>query len=385
MISKEVKMKINRWINDVVRIQIARPNKSEYLRLDCAERMYNYEDKFFSEFMSTLTQEDFITYPSYKEYNDLKQKIADYIGVEANNVTLGTGSDSCIKDLIQVTCSEDSEIVSSTPCFPMYFVYGDTFGANFVKVPYGSDGTLDLEGFRQAVNEKTRLVILTNPNSPYGDYKTPGEIESLCKFLEERGIIFLIDEAYVDFSQGSCVEFIKKYKNVVVSRTFSKAWGAAGIRTGYLVASAPLIELVSKVQLTYPITGVSVKFASFLLDNYEYIENYARQTAQDRDELCSLLRNSGYDVVPAETNTIHFHESNGDNQKTISILESHGVAFKCGGKLTGTMVRVPMDDRGTWIRLSVGPGIQDAPFIKEILSQSDSYQEPIQTSSGPGL
>jgi len=360
-------MKINKWVNEITRIKIARNNKTENLRLDCAERMYNYEDKFFNEFLGTLTQEDFITYPSYQEYDDLRQKIADYVGVEIVNVSLGTGSDACIKDIIQVTCAEGSEIVAAAPCFPMYFVYGDTFGANFVKVPYNEEGTFELDSYRRAITDRTRLVILTNPNSPYGDYRPAEEIDSLCQYLEERKIIFLIDEAYVDFAPGSCIELIQKYKNVVISRTFSKAWGAAGIRTGYLLANENLIESISKVQLTYPVTGVSVKFASFLLDNHEKIEEYAAATARDRDLLCALLEESGYDVLRAQTNTIHFHEKDGDNQKTISILEEYGVAFKSGGKLTGTMVRVPTDNRDTWIRLSLGPGIHEAPFIKEIL------------------
>ena len=88
MISKEVKVKINRWINDVVRIQIARPNKSEYLRLDCAERMYNYEDEFFNEFMSTLTQEDFITYPSYKESSLRDPQSRVYMMLPFFNITI---------------------------------------------------------------------------------------------------------------------------------------------------------------------------------------------------------------------------------------------------------------------------------------------------------
>lgn len=385
MILKEVKVKINKWINDVIRIKIARDNKTENLRLDCAERMYNYDKKFFRSFLKTLTQEDFITYPSYKEYDELKQKIADYIGLEIDNISLGTGSDSCIKDLIQVTCADGSEIIASSPCFPMYFVYGDTFGAKFVKVPYNEDGTFELSSYMESVTDETRLVILTNPNSPYGEHRTAEEIEPLCKFLEDRGIIFLIDEAYVDFAPSGCIDLVKKYNNVMISRTFSKAWGAAGIRTGYLLANSELIELISKVQLTYPVTGVSVKFASFLIDNHKKVEEYAQATVRDRDKLCKMLEKAGYDVLSAQTNTIHFHEKDGDNQKTIEILEKYGVAFKCGGKLTGTMVNVPMDERGTWIRLSLGPGIHKTAFMREILGCDLSYQEMIRTWIYPGL
>ena len=84
-------MKYNNWINPINRMFIPRPTKEEHKRFDMAERTFSFPNEYFSRFMRTIVQEDFITYPSYKEYNDLKQKIADYIGVEANNVTLGTG------------------------------------------------------------------------------------------------------------------------------------------------------------------------------------------------------------------------------------------------------------------------------------------------------
>ena len=369
ILKKGNQMKINEWIKDIVRIKIARPNKSEGLRLDCAERTINYDEKLFSQFLNTLTQEDFITYPSYSDYEELKEKIARRTGLQSSNITLGTGSDACIKDLIQLTCTRGSEIVSAVPCFPMYFVYGETFGAKFVKVLPNDHGAYELTDFMEAVTDETRLVILTNPNSPYGEHRSPASIEPLCKFLEERNIVMLIDEAYVDFSPGGCLELVKRYKNVLISRTFSKAWGAAGIRVGYLIANEALIELVSKIQLTYPLPGVSVKFASFLLDNHEEVETYIENTMRDRDTLCDLLERANYDVLRSHTNTIHLHEKEGDNSATIAILQKHGVAFKHGGALTGTMVSVPNDERGSWIRLSLGAGIQDTPFIKEILEK----------------
>ena len=360
-------MRANKWLEGVTRIKIPRENKAENLRLDRAERTINYNEDFFARFMKTLTQEDFILYPSYEEYEQLQGKIASQFGLESKNIYLATGSDMCIKDMIQVTCTQGSEVVSSVPCYPMYYVYAETVGANFIRVPYDDDGTFDINLLMAAVNNNTRLVVLTNPNSPYGDHKGTFEIEPLCRFLEKRGITLLIDEAYVDYSPGSCMELVKKYKNTIISRTFSKAWGAAGSRAGYLVADEGLISLVSRVQTTYPITGAGIKFISFLLDNRDEVENYVEQTIRDRDLLCDLLEDAGYDVLRSHTNSIHLHETNGDNQKTVGILDKHGVAFKCGGRITGTMVNVPGDPRTTWVRLSVGPGIQGTEFIREIL------------------
>ena len=358
---------MNKWIKDITRVRIPREHNHENLRCDYAERLNNYSKDFFEEFITTLSQEDFITYPSYGDYQHLKEKIGENVGVSAEEICLGTGSGACIKDLIHVTCTQGSEIVSSFPCYPMYFVYGKSFGANFIKVPYEDSGSFTLTSFMKAVSNNTKLAILTNPNSPYGDHRDPSDIESLCAFLENRNITLLIDEAYVDFAPNNCLSLIRKYNNVIISRTFSKAWGAAGARVGYLVSNKRIIDIVSKVQLTYPITGVSLKFALFLLQHSDEVKKYAEATVRDRNILCDMLECAKYDVLRSHTNTIHFHEKHGNNQKTIDTLNKYGVNFKSGQKATNTRVFIPGDTRNTWIRLSVGPDIQNFDFIKELI------------------
>jgi histidinol-phosphate aminotransferase len=248
-------------------------------------------------------------------------------------------------------------LVSNVPSYPMYGIYGKIFGGEHIGVSYSNDKTFSLDSLLSNVNDKTRLVIIANPNSPIGDYKTIDELESVCKFLHDKNIIFLIDEAYVDFGPGTVLPLIHKYDNVVISRTFSKAFGAAGVRVGYLLGSKSLIDIVTKVQLTYPLSGVSVKFASYLLDNNEEVQDYAKMTISHRDMLCDYLESNNYEVIRSHTNSIHFHENGTNNQDTIEKLKSWGLEFKSGSTTTGTMVRIPGDDRTTWIRLSVGPHI----------------------------
>ena len=100
-----------------------------------------------------------------------------------------------------------------------------------------------------------------------------------------------------------------------------------------------------------------MKFASFLLNNFNEVDDYIHQSIIGRDKLCDLLESSNYDVVRSHTNSIHFHESFGDNTNTISKLREQELSFKSGDKKTGTPVSIPGDDRETWIRLSVGPDI----------------------------
>ena len=351
------KYKINKWIKDINRIFIPRPTKEQNKRFDMAERIFNFPETLYNEFLKTLKQEDFIAYPSYAEYDSLKDKISKYNKVNASNIFLSTGSGACIKALLEVTMNPGYNIVSPTPSYPMYGIYGRIFGGEHIAVPYSYYATFSLRDLMAAVNEKTRLVIISNPFSPIGDYKNIDQLREVCEYLKERNILFLIDEAYVDFGPGTVLPLIHEYDNVIISRTFSKAFGAAGIRVGYLLGNSELIKLITKVQLTYPLSPTSVKFASFLLDNIKEVENYVEDSKRDRDELCGLLNNKGYDVIRSHTNSIHFHERHGDNSKTIKILSSKGLAFKSGDMKTGTPVKIPGDDRETWIRLSIGPGI----------------------------
>ena len=226
-------MKYNKYINNVTRMKIARMNKQEYTRLDCAERIYNFDKSLFQKFINTLTQEDFITYPSYAEYAVLERKIANHFNILPNQVCISGGSDSCIKDLIHVTCTSGSEILAVKPCFPMYFVYGDCYDANFVGVDYLDFLDDSVGSYLKNVNENTRLAIFTNPGSPYGDFTNIKQISELCTALNKKGVILLVDEAYVDFAPKSCVELLNKHENMLISRTFSKGWGGAGTRVGY--------------------------------------------------------------------------------------------------------------------------------------------------------
>lgn len=348
---------INEWIKNINRLFIPRPTKKVNKRFDMAERTIDFPDKYYNNFLKTLKQEDFITYPSYADYNNLKSQLGEYNGLKEENVYLSAGSGACLKSLCEVTVSEGYNVVSNVPCYPMYGIYAKIYGGEHIGVDYPGKPVFSLDNLISKVNDKTRLVIVANPNSPMGDYKTIEDLKPVCEFLKNRNIVFMIDEAYVDFGPGSVLPLIDEYDNVVISRTFSKAFGAAGIRVGYLLGNKNLINIITKVQLTYPLTGVSVKFASFLLSHNDEVKNYAKKTKNDREKLCDLLESLDYDVVRSHTNSIHFHESNGDNTKTIEKLKSAGLAFKSGDKATGTPVRIPGDERETWIRLSVGPDI----------------------------
>tara|TARA_R100000005_G_scaffold80202_1_gene47411 strand:+ start:214 stop:1293 length:1080 start_codon:yes stop_codon:yes gene_type:complete len=359
-------MNYNKWLDNVTRLFIPRKTKLENKRFDMAERTTSFPKTYFQNFINTINQEDFITYPSYSEYDQLKDDIAKYNGLLRENVYLSTGSGACIKSLCEITMTKGNNLVSPVPCYPMYGIYGKIFGGEHIGVEYDDSIIFNLDKLINKINNKTRLVIISNPFSPIGEYKNNDELEKLCLTCKDKNIILLIDEAYIDFAPSTALPLLNKFDNLVISRTFSKAFGAAGIRVGYLLGNKKLIEVVTKVQLTYPLTNLSVKFARHILENIGEVDNYITQTINSRDSLCKILESKNYDVINSHTNSIHFHEKNGDNSRVVKILDGCDLAFKSGDKKTGTPVKIPGDDRMTWVRLSVGAGVDNLTFVDKL-------------------
>ena len=351
-------MKISKKIKNIERRSAYRKNKNSLYRLSMSERIFNFPDEIFNEFISTIDQNDIITYPSRFEYDTLKKKIAFQNDVSDENILLFPGSGVAIRSIFELTRLEKCETVTSEPCFPMYDVYSRTHHDKIIKAQYTENLTLPYQSILDYVSDDTSLVVLANPNSPIGDWKTVDEIREICKYLCSKGIIFLVDEAYVEFSPGSCSSLIREYDNIIISRTFSKAAGCAGMRVGYTISDSKLKNDLEKLNFAFPITNLATKFSNILMDNIHIINDYSRKTVKERNELSILLESTGYKTINSHCNWIHFRDDE-DNASINDILGSFGVDYK-------SFAKIPFDNND-WIRLTVGPGIIKTGYMREIL------------------
>ena len=174
-------MKFNYWVKDIKRLRINRSTTREHKRLDFAERTINFDKQFFKKFISSIKQEDLITYPSYKDYLDIRKLIAKNNLCDLKNIYFDAGSDACIRNFIHLFCKKNSNIISSTPSFPMYRIYSQFYQTRFVGIKHDKDLYLDLKKIIKKINKKTSFVLLANPNSPFGEYKKVEEIEVFAK------------------------------------------------------------------------------------------------------------------------------------------------------------------------------------------------------------
>lgn len=195
----------------------------------------------------------------------LKSRISEIKGIAAGSLFLGNGSDEAIDLVYRVFCEPGkSNTVSIAPSYGMYEVAAAMNDVEFRKVQLRPDFSMDTEAMLAATDSKTRLMFICSPNNPTGNSFPAEQIEEL---LERFGGVIVLDEAYIDFSvMPSLASLVKRYPNLIVLQTLSKAWGMAGLRIGLAVADPAVISLMSKVKYPYNINVVAQKMALMKLD-----------------------------------------------------------------------------------------------------------------------
>lgn len=195
----------------------------------------------------------------------LKSRISEIKGIAAGSLFLGNGSDEAIDLVYRVFCEPGkSNTVSIAPSYGMYEVAAAMNDVEFRKVQLRPDFSMDTEAMLAATDSKTRLMFICSPNNPTGNSFPAEQIEEL---LERFGGVIVLDEAYIDFSvRPSLASLVKRYPNLIVLQTLSKAWGMAGLRIGLAIADPAVIALMSKVKYPYNINVLAQKMALMKLD-----------------------------------------------------------------------------------------------------------------------
>lgn len=195
----------------------------------------------------------------------LKAKVAEIKGISADSLFIGNGSDEAIDLVYRVFCVPGaSNAVSIAPSYGMYEVAAAMNDIEFRKVQLRPDFSMDTEAMLSAADSKTRLMFICSPNNPTGNSLPVEQIEDI---LERFGGVVVLDEAYIDFSvRPSLTSLVKRYPNLIVLQTLSKAWGMAGLRIGLAIADPAVIALMSKVKYPYNINVLAQKMALMKLD-----------------------------------------------------------------------------------------------------------------------
>ena len=307
----------------------------DLLRLQASERNEDWSEKLFNKFKDSITQSDLKFYPNL---NNLYTRLKEHYNY--SDIILGTGSDKCIEYFIQAHCKTHSKLVIFDPCFPMYFVYGEVYGYEVIKIKQIS-ASIPYKDFLSSIDKDT-IVIITNPTSPMGQEVASDFINKVL----EQNVPTLIDEAYIEFSEcRSSDNLLSTFSNLFICRTFSKALGSAGVRLGIITSSPDNIELLQQFRPMFEINGLTAKWADLILDNYNEVEGYILKVKLNRLHIIEVCKNKNIPYITSNTNWIHIVHS--DLPKNI--------VFKNNCKIPGSTEH--------WVRLQITTDKNDYKWL----------------------
>jgi histidinol-phosphate aminotransferase len=298
------------YLKNIERKTEQEDKKQFSLNLAQNERNRYLPDEVFYNFLDSIEQEDIFFYPNTNEF---REELALFLDLDQNNILLTPGSDVAIKTIFECFDLNGKNIVTSDYCFPMYKVYSEIYNCKINYAKY-TGMKLNTSDILQAVDNNTQFIILANPNSPLGDYLE----ESTLREILNTGIYVVIDEAYIELTgKESCVPLIKEYKNLIVIKTFSKGYGAAGLRVGYAVSHEDNMNLISKLRLMYETSGISLKFCSFVLKHKQYFSNYFKESIEGKNVLVSKFLQNEFELIDTDASWFFLKRY----QKDIDLLE----------------------------------------------------------------
>jgi histidinol-phosphate aminotransferase len=224
----------------------------------------------------------------------VKQVIAQQKGIPIEQIFLGNGSDEVIDVLVRIFCEPRVDSIATLPpTYGMYQVSADTSDIEVLKINLDSNFQPEVDKILRGVTKKTKMLFICSPNNPSGNSI---EMERIKALLEGFKGIVVIDEAYIDFAtQASCTTLTDTYPNLVVTQTFSKAWGLAAIRLGMAFSSKEIIDLMNKIKPPYNVNELTQQAALKALKKVKQKEKMVKQILLERERVAKILR--GYDFV----------------------------------------------------------------------------------------
>lgn len=231
---------------------------------------------------------------------ELKEKIARYLGVDVNKIVLGAGIDGILENIFKLVVAEGDEIINSVPSFLYYPILVSISNGKEIRLQRREDHSIDVEKVKESINRRTKLIMVCSPNNPTGNIE---DIEEIRGLAETTDALIFIDEAYAEFSSKNMLS-LSEYENVVIGRTFSKAFGLANLRLGYAIIPQQLKEYFYRVSTPFPFSTPAQMAAMAALDDIQYLRMVVDKTVQERTRITRKLRELGIKVYPSESNFV---------------------------------------------------------------------------------
>lgn len=287
--------------------QAAGFDPSRLVRMGFNENPYGMSPKVLEVIRSSADGAN--NYPDFGA-GALKKAIADFYHLTPDCVLTGSGSSAMIDMLGMTFLNEGDEVLLCMPTFAAFIDMAYVNGAVPVIVPVTEDQRYDLDGLRKAVTDKTKLVIICNPNNPTGTYRSSEEIFDFIESLPET-VVTAVDEAYIEFAEAddckTMVPYLQRFSRpVVILKTFSKYYAMAGVRVGYALSTPEIIAEMNKCPAAWNLSLMGQAAAVAALDDQQFFSECKEKIVHSRHRLTEEMQNLGCTVYPSQTNFIYF-------------------------------------------------------------------------------
>jgi histidinol-phosphate aminotransferase len=318
------------------------------LRLDFNENTVGCSPRVLAR-LRKITAEEIACYP---EREPIEAVVAEFLGIRPNELLLTNGVDEAIHLLCETFLQPGDEALIVVPTFAMYEISAAATGARVITVPAGTDFRFPASELLSRVTPRTGLIAIANPNNPTGCVAEAANLLEIAERAPQAAI--LVDEAYFEFYGKTLLGQWRSVPNLFVARTFSKAYGLAGLRIGVLAGNAAHISMVSKVSSPYNVNGVALACLPTALADQDYIREYVGQVCRGRDELQQEFSRWGIRYWPSQAN---FVLANFDPLKT-AVIQSM--------RARGILVRDRSRDYGCegCVRITLGTAEQTARLLR---------------------
>lgn len=292
-------------------------------------------------------------YPDSNAFR-LKEALAAKYGVAANQIIIGDGSDELVSLIGQTFTNPGDEAVMPWPSFQTYPLPVDLMGGVSVKVPL-RDGRVDIAEMRRLVSERTKLFFICNPNNPSGTILTKTEVEDVVRSLPDH-VIVVVDEAYAEFVESpdypDSLALLREGRNMIVLRTFSKAYGLAGLRVGYGITTPDIVDMMNRPRLAFNCNALAQAAAVAALGDADHIAASRRMNHDGKEYLYRELDRMGISYFRTEANFM-FLDVGLDSREVFQRMQKRGVIVR-----PGNIFGYP-----TWQRVTIGTRDQNERFI----------------------
>ena len=280
-------------------------------RLHWNENPFGPSKAALKEFKNSAKKGNFYSWDRHNEFIDV---ISSKEGVNPGNILTGPGSSDLLEKVAIVLLRNGGSVISADPCYMSLINVAIAINANSHLVKLTPEYEHDLDAMESKINSETKLIYITNPNNPTATITDRKKLYAFCDRVSKRVPVF-IDEAYIEVSEGglenSMVKLVSQGKDIIISRTFSKIYGMAGLRLGYIVAAEKRLEEIRSITRGgMGITGPSINAAIKSLDDFDFINSCKENFIFNREFTVSQLKNRGFNPMPSNTNFLIFELPN---------------------------------------------------------------------------